>query len=189
MASYVYRVVELWDWLRTSPPAVNNTSITIVSDATTLVVDNVSVVTPNGGPLLRSVSFVVGTGSSVPHSITLHGPSGCGKSTLFRVIAGLIDCGSGGNITRPPTLSERSTLSGSNSSTFVMFIPQRPYIPIQATLLELLTFPHHQSVESNVKNGSQTWQVLSQLLQRFELFHIIGDHPHGTLLAVVLHFV
>ncbi len=82
----------------------------------------VDVTLPAGAPLLRDLSAVIRRGERV----LLAGPSGSGKSTLFRAIAGLWPYG-GGEIRRP-------------DSADMLFLPQRPYLPI-GSLRRAVAYP------------------------------------------------
>ncbi len=64
--------------------------------------------------------------SSPGETVSVGGPSGSGKTTLFRVLAGLWPLGEG----------EVGTPEGRR----VLFLPQRPYLPI-GTLREVLSYP------------------------------------------------
>ena len=77
---------------------------------------------PNGRLLLDEANFTVRPGETV----SVGGPSGSGKTTLFRALAGLWPFGKG----------EVSAPAGWR----VLFLPQRPYLPI-GTLREALTYP------------------------------------------------
>jgi putative ATP-binding cassette transporter len=76
---------------------------------------------PDSTPLLRGVDLDVGKGDAV----LLVGPSGVGKSTLLRAIAGLWPFGHG------------KIYIGEDA---VLFVPQRPYIPL-GTLADALLYP------------------------------------------------
>lgn len=88
----------------------------------TLALEDVAVGLPDGRLLLSDVDLAVGRGER----IVLQGPSGSGKTTLFRVLAGLWPFGHG-RIQVP-------------EGARVLFLPQRPYIPI-GTLAEALCYP------------------------------------------------
>jgi putative ATP-binding cassette transporter len=84
--------------------------------------DNLVVDLPGAAPLLAAPHLDLAPGRST----LVTGPSGSGKSTLFRAIAGVWPFGSG--TVRIPT------------NAHVMFLPQRPYLPV-GTLREVLTYP------------------------------------------------
>lgn len=77
---------------------------------------------PNGDPLLENSNLTFEPGKNV----LISGPSGCGKSTLFRLLSGLWIWGRG----------EVRTPQGR-----IMFLPQKPYLPI-ASLRDVLTYPN-----------------------------------------------
>jgi vitamin B12/bleomycin/antimicrobial peptide transport system ATP-binding/permease protein len=87
-----------------------------------LVVDGVELDLPGGQPLLADVSLSLGRGESA----LLSGPSGVGKSTLLRAIAGIWPFGRGEIRVE--------------SNTRVLFLPQKPYLPI-GTLREAVSYP------------------------------------------------
>jgi putative ATP-binding cassette transporter len=87
-----------------------------------LIVDDVELDLPGGQPLIANVSLLLGRGESA----LLSGPSGVGKSTLLRAIAGIWPYGHG-EIRVP-------------SNTRVLFLPQKPYLPI-GTLREVVSYP------------------------------------------------
>ena len=91
-------------------------------DGDTLEIEDVQVDLPNGQVLLKDIDLVIQPGSR----LVLQGPSGSGKTTLFRVLAGLWPFGSGKIAT--PVKAE------------VLFVPQRPYMPV-GTLREALLYP------------------------------------------------
>jgi putative ATP-binding cassette transporter len=87
-----------------------------------LTVDGVELDLPGGHPLIAHVNLSLARGESA----LLSGPSGVGKSTLLRAIAGIWPFGHG-DIRVP-------------SNTRVLFLPQKPYLPI-GTLREVVTYP------------------------------------------------
>jgi vitamin B12/bleomycin/antimicrobial peptide transport system ATP-binding/permease protein len=86
-----------------------------------VAVDEVDLDLPDGTPLLRGVAFAPARGAAV----LIAGPTGAGKSTLLRAIAGLWPFGQG----------EIRIGQGR-----VLFLPQRPYLPL-GTLAGALLYP------------------------------------------------
>jgi vitamin B12/bleomycin/antimicrobial peptide transport system ATP-binding/permease protein len=84
--------------------------------------EHVRLALPNGTTILKDGSFAIEPGEK----LLLTGPSGSGKSTLFRAIAGLWTYGDG-RVEIP-------------QGAKVMFLPQKPYIPI-AEMRDALAYP------------------------------------------------
>ena len=87
-----------------------------------LTVEGVALDRPDGHPLIDHINLSLARGESV----LLSGASGSGKSTLIRAIAGIWPFGHG-EIRIPPDAR-------------VLFLPQRPYLPI-GTLREVVAYP------------------------------------------------
>ncbi|HVY53792.1 MAG TPA: ABC transporter ATP-binding protein/permease [Gammaproteobacteria bacterium] len=95
-----------------------------------IVVRDLSINNPQGELLLTGLNEEFTSGGSY----LLKGPSGIGKSTFIRVIAGIWPFGSG-EVERP-------------NQTEVMYLPQKPYVPI-GSLRDALLFP---STDSNISD-------------------------------------
>jgi len=87
-----------------------------------VIVNDLELDLPGGQPLIAGVNLSLRRGESA----LLSGPSGVGKSTLLRAIAGIWPFGRG-EIRVP-------------SNTRVLFLPQKPYLPI-GTLREAVSYP------------------------------------------------
>lgn len=85
---------------------------------------------PNGQALLRDATLILPPGKST----LITGASGSGKSTLFRALAGIWPFGKGQ--VRVP------------AGARVLFLPQRPYIPI-GTLRDAVKYPDEHSTASD----------------------------------------
>jgi putative ATP-binding cassette transporter len=85
-------------------------------------VTGVNLALPDGRLLVADINRMLPKGQSV----LLTGASGSGKSTLFRVLAGIWPFGSG-KVAVP-------------SAASVLFLPQRPYLPVD-TLRAALSYP------------------------------------------------
>lgn len=106
---------------------------------------------PDGSLLLNDAALKIGAGESV----LVTGPSGSGKSTLFRALAGIWPFAAG-TIARP-------------ASTRVLFLPQRPYLPI-AKLRDVLLYPtgHVDGVDDQALIAALTAVGLDQLVGRLD---------------------
>ena len=87
-----------------------------------IVADRLTVKLPDGGSLLENGNFTLQPGANV----LIKGVSGSGKSTLLRVFSGIW-----------PYVQGRLFLPSEDK---IMFIPQRPYLPL-GTLREALLYP------------------------------------------------
>src|SRR3712207_3024534 len=116
-----------------------------------LALDDVQVLLPNGRVLLEDVDVEIRDGEKV----VLQGPSGSGKTTLFRVLAGLWPFGKG-RICVP-------------AGAKVLFLPQRPYIPI-GSLREALCYPDRPEAHTDAE--------IAEALQACPLGHLAG-RPGG----------
>jgi putative ATP-binding cassette transporter len=86
-----------------------------------VTVKETDITLPDGTALLRGVSFAPARGTSV----LVVGPTGAGKSTLLRAMAGIWPYGSG------------QVKLGKGR---ILFVPQRPYLPL-GTLASVLLYP------------------------------------------------
>ncbi len=89
-----------------------------------LLIDQLSLSLPNGDVLLNNFQLNIQAGDK----ILINGISGSGKSTLLRTLAGIWPFGSG---------SIRLPLN-----SIVMFLPQKPYLPL-GSLREAMLYPNH----------------------------------------------
>jgi putative ATP-binding cassette transporter len=111
-----------------------------------LILEDVEARLPNGTLLLKDVDLTIRQGESV----LLRGPSGSGKTTLFRVLAGLWPFGKG--------------RIGQPRDGRVLFLPQKPYLPI-GTLREVLSYPEAPD--------HYTDEVCREVLEACRLGHLV----------------
>lgn len=92
------------------------------TEANEVIVRNLNLELPNGAILLKDINFGLQPGTNV----LVKGASGSGKSTLLRAIAGIW-----------PYVSGEIELPAQEK---IMFIPQKPYLPL-GTLRDALLYP------------------------------------------------
>lgn len=119
--SHVERVVELEQACDAIDATAREEAIR-VAEGEALALRGLTVATACGRIVLNGVDETIAPGERV----LITGESGCGKSTLFRAIAGIWPWGAG-EIHAP-------------SRDGVMFMPQRPYIPL-GSLRDALCYP------------------------------------------------
>ena len=113
------------------------------AQAPELQISNLNVELPTGRELLKKLSLQLQNSKS----LLVTGSSGCGKSTLLRTLAGIWAYASG-EISLP-------------SNSRVMFLPQKPYLPL-GTLKRALIYP---SAEKDAPND----EILKQTLKLVDL--------------------
>ncbi len=111
-------------------------------------VERVDLDLPDGKPLLRGVNLEVDPGEAV----LLVGPTGAGKSTLLRALAGIWPFGSG---------------EIELTATRILFLPQKPYLPL-GSLVRALLYPNEQ------QNGVSRRQ-LAAVLDKVGLPALAGE--------------
>ena len=94
-----------------------------------LVLEGLSVATPEGTPLVNKLDLTVQKGQRV----LLRGPNGAGKSSILRVIAGVWEQ-SGGRVKVAPPKEQ------------ITFLTQRAYVPERLSLRALLAYPDEPSM-------------------------------------------
>ena len=118
--------------------------------------ENLQVDLPDGAALLENISFSLEPGKNV----LIRGVSGSGKSTLLRAISGIW-----------PFVKGRISLPDTKN---LMFIPQRPYLPL-GTLRDALLYPGNKELAD---------EVLLHLMEQCEIGYLrdkldmIADWSH-----------
>ncbi len=151
----VQRLGTLWDSLdehdAEEARIASEAGLAVADDSRRVRLDNVSVLTPDGGRVL-----VAGLSLELHRrqSLLIMGASGTGKSSILRTIAGLWPGGSG-SLDRP-------------ALNAIMFLPQRPYM-IQGSLREQLVYPFQAGGVSDAEIRSVVDRVnLADVFERVE---------------------
>ncbi|OAI49234.1 ABC transporter family protein [Gammaproteobacteria bacterium SCGC AG-212-F23] len=161
-----YTTIALWQAVTRRLLTFLNHMHTIEEDAVTknkfiftknpqrkIQVKNLNVDTPQGEKLLENITREFDHGKNY----LIKGASGIGKSTFVRALAGIWPYGSG-----------EICLPESNN---IMYIPQKPYMPL-GSLREALLFPDHLPAVSD--------NALRQLLVDCDLPDLVNELHHVT---------
>jgi vitamin B12/bleomycin/antimicrobial peptide transport system ATP-binding/permease protein len=111
---------------------------------------------PNGNVLIRPVDFTLPAGRNV----LIQGVSGSGKSTLLRVLAGIW-----------PYTKGFLSMPGKE---FVLFIPQRPYLPL-GTLRDAILYPGTKNLDDE---ALRPYMERCHIAYLWDKLHEEGDWSH-----------
>lgn len=124
----------------------------ILNDATDIIIDSISIITPNGDIIVPSLSLHLKEGMN----LLITGPNGCGKSSLFRIISGLWPLYTG-SIQRPKVKE-------------FFYIPQKPYLPI-GNLRDQIIYP---DTIDDMRNKNLTDEDLMKILDVVFLKNVVN---------------
>jgi ATP-binding cassette, subfamily D (ALD), member 3 len=139
-------------------------------------VRNLCVTLPSGETLIKSLQFDLRTGCNT----LLVGPNGSGKSSLLRLLARVWE-NKGDNIVWhiPALITDdviNSCLPQSNSRPRVMFLSQKPYMPL-GTLEDQIIYPLTKEIyiEQYGITESRLYEILYGLMVTVCLDHLLVD--------------
>lgn len=134
--------------------------------------ENLQVNLPDGEPLLQNITFTLNPGANV----LIRGVSGSGKSTLLRAISGIW-----------PFVEGRINLPEAKD---LMFIPQRPYLPL-GTLRNALLYPGNRAVSDEqlieFMNLCEIGYLKSKLDTNADWSHVLSIGEQQRLAFVRAH--
>lgn len=144
--SVIHRLTEFTSQMNAATSSAASTLIHIVPhDGNAMIVNSLTISLPDKTPLLSDLNLVFDPGESV----LITGPTGTGKSTLLRAFAGIWPYGHGE--IRVPREQK------------ILFLPQKPYLPL-GSLRDVLLYPdHHTEVADEQLSGHLTNFGLSKL--------------------------
>ena len=140
-----------------------------------IAVEAMTLALPHGQTLLVDTTLVLPRGTST----LISGTSGSGKSTLFRALAGIWPFGSG-HVHLP-------------AGARVLFLPQKPYIPI-GTLRDAIRYPDEHSTASDAEivaalQAAQLGQLAGRLDEEAHWSNILsGGEQQRVAIARALVF-
>lgn len=136
----------------------------------------------NGTPAVNDVTLEAIEGAW----ITLIGPNGAGKTTVLRAIAGLLDFSGAIDIG-----GERvAELSRKQLARLVAYVPQRPTIPMSATVTDYVLMGRNPYISYFGTEKKNDLDVVAGVLARLELeslaSRLLGSLSGGELQRAVL---
>lgn len=143
--SVINRLSEFTDHMNTVVTEADSSSYT-ATEGHVFAANTLTVVLPDGRPLLKDFSFRLNVGDN----LLIRGTNGAGKSTLLRVFAGLWPFVTG-TLEHPPKET-------------VFFIPQKPYLPL-GSLRNALQYPKNNVTISD--------EILAEALHTVKLERLI----------------
>ncbi|KAI9498583.1 ABC transporter transmembrane region 2-domain-containing protein [Zychaea mexicana] len=156
LAGYCARIGELLEVIDDVDDELNNVAVHHPRndideyDSSTILFDNVRLVSPQGKLLVSEFNLEV----SSTDRVVIVGPNGSGKSSLLRALAGLWQCNSG-----------RIHVPKDIFGTDFVFLPQIPYL-IDGSLREQILYPNNSSTIALTDNQ------IRELLHQVELEHL-----------------
>ncbi|MEQ9115510.1 MAG: ABC transporter ATP-binding protein/permease [Rickettsiales bacterium] len=150
----IIRLAELRYNIEESNADVRNSKIKISAKPDELNIKNLSINKPDGELLKKNIAVNL----KPKDALLIQGPSGSGKSTIIRSLKGVWLHGSG-EINLP---KDKKT----------MFIPQRPYMPIDS-LENVIYYPHHDP-------SSVVRKEIESYMKKFNLSHLIKSMNKHT---------
>ncbi|CAM5205094.1 ABC transporter ATP-binding protein/permease [Oligella ureolytica] len=128
----------------------------VVQKGDEVVLNNVTITTPNGRVLVKNLAFDVQPGEA----LLIRGPSGTGKTTILRTVAGLWPYAEG-DITCP--------------KEDALFLSQKPYLP-EGHLIDVLYYPFHSP-----DNAHEEAIKVLELVNLGHLVHRIDEVNNGCI--------
>lgn len=142
------------------------------TEAGGLRAQDLTIALPNGEALLSNISLSLAPGANV----LIKGPSGSGKSTLLRALAGIW-----------PFVEGKISLPASEK---VMFIPQRPYLPL-GTLRDALLYPGTKAISEEQLVETMTKCQIGYLQDKLDMVadwsHVLSIGEQQRLAFVRVH--
>lgn len=154
----IIRLAEFQDNIKKAHIEIANKKIKIhFAEKNNLVIKNLTINKPSGDLLKENINLTLESNDK----LLIKGQSGAGKSTFIRMLKGIWNYGHG-EIIFPKNKN-------------IMFIPQKPYMPIDS-LFNVIYYPQHDP-------SSKAKEQIILYMKQFKLTHLIpslSDHQDWT---------
>ncbi|KAJ2546824.1 hypothetical protein EV175_005458 [Coemansia sp. RSA 1933] len=156
VAGYTARIVQLWEELDALDEGAGDaTSRPQPGPSGRILIEDLTVVTPAGIPLVRGLDIEIAAGES----LMIVGPNGVGKTSVLRTLCGLWPPGKG-----------RVRVPHVHGAPSVFFLPQTPYI-VGGSLREQVGYPGQWGNKVQVCSDRD----LARLLDAVGLGHLAAE--------------